>query len=502
MGIRTRKQYLESLKDGRVVYVHGERVKDVTTHPIMKLTARGCAMEFALAEDPRFRDLFVEKTKDGEPVSFVFLPPKNTADLLRRRKILQTLVRTTLGRFVSAKLVGNDVMSALTLVSRRVDKELGTQYSQRVEAFRNHLMKNDLTVAGAVTDVKGDRSLRPSKQVTHKDYYVRIVDEKKDGIVVRGAKIHIGKGPVSNEIFVCPTRAMMEEDRDYAVSFAVPANTPGVVQIARGPDVFEKGYIHDHPFNMIYFGAQSMVIFNDVFVPMERVFLKGEWEFSGQIAHMFSNFHRLTSDAYKYPEVEILVGLGALLAEYNGLEKSKATRDKLAWLIHYAEATEGLGLIACHQCVVDPDFGLAYPNPMYSNIAKFFHAENYAKAIQYVEDIGGGILATTPSFRDFENPETRAMVEKYLGGKHGVPTEHRLRAILAARDFCNCFNTTAAIHAEGSLAAQYLAIQALGDVDRYKAAAKRMAGISDGSEHPAFRDLPRYPFDTEWLINE
>ena len=108
MGIRTRKQYLESLKDGRVVYVHGERVQDVTTHPIMKLTARGCAMEFALAEDPRYRDLFVEKTKDGEPVSFVFLPPKNTEDLLRRRKILQTLVRTTLGRFVSAKLVGND----------------------------------------------------------------------------------------------------------------------------------------------------------------------------------------------------------------------------------------------------------------------------------------------------------------------------------------------------------------------------------------------------------
>jgi 4-hydroxybutyryl-CoA dehydratase/vinylacetyl-CoA-Delta-isomerase len=502
MGIRTRKEYLDSLRDGRVVYVYGEKVEDVTTHPILKLTARGCAMEFALAEDPRYRELFVEQVPDGEPVSFVFLPPRNVENLIRRRKILQTLVRTTLGRFVSAKLVGNDVLSSLTIVSRRIDKKLGTNYSERVEAYRKHLMDNDLTVAGAMSDVKGDRSLRPSDQVTHKDYYVRIVEEKSDGIVVRGSKIHIGKGPVSNEIFVCPTRALREVDKEYAVSFALPANTPGVIQIARGPDVFEEGYIHDHPFNMIYSGAQSMVIFDDVFVPMERVFLKGEWEFSGDIVHMFSNFHRLTSDAYKYPEVEILVGLGALLAEYNGLERVRHIRDKLAWLISYAEATEALGLMACHHCIVDPDFGLAYPNPMYSNIAKLFHADNYSQAIKIVEDIGGGILATVPSFRDFENPETRTFIEKYLGGKDGVPTEHRLRAILAARDFCNCFNTTAAIHAEGSLAAQYLSIHSLGDINRYKAAARRMAGISDGKEHPLFKDLPSYPFNTEWIINE
>jgi 4-hydroxybutyryl-CoA dehydratase/vinylacetyl-CoA-Delta-isomerase len=501
MGIRTRREYLESLKDGRVVYINGEKVEDVTTHPILKLTARGCAMEFALAEDPRYRHLFVEEM-DGEPVSFVFLPPRNEDDLIRRRKILQTLVRTAVGRFVSAKLVGNDVLSSLTLVSRRVDKKYNTTYSERVETYRKHLMKNDLTVAGAMTDVKGDRSLRPSDQTPHRDYYVRIVEERSDGIIVRGAKIHIGKGPVSNEIFVCPTRAMREEDKEYAVSFSVPANNPGVIQIARGPDVFEEGYIHDHPFNMIYYGAQSMVIFDDVFVPRERVFLQGEWEFAGQIAHMFSNFHRLTSDAYKYPEVEILVGLTALLAEYNGLEKVKHVRDKLAWLISYAEATEGLGLMACHHCVVDPELGLAYPNPLYSNIAKLFHADNYSRAIKILEDIGGGILATVPSFRDFENPETRQFIEKYLGGKNGVQTEHRLRAILAARDFCNCFNTTAAIHAEGSLAAQYLAIHSLGDMDRYKAAAKRMAGISDGKEHSVFRDLPSYPFDPEWLINE
>jgi len=502
MGIRTAKEYLESLKDGRVVYVNGEKVEDVTSHPILKLTARGCAMEFALAGDPRYRELFVEHMEDGEPVSFVFLPPRSSEDLLRRRKILQTLVRTTVGRFVSAKLVGNDVLSSLTIVSHRMDKKLGTNYSERVEAYRRHLLKNDLTVAGAMTDVKGDRSLRPSDQVPHKDYYLRIVEERSEGIVVRGAKIHIGKGPVSNEIFVCPTRALREEDKEYAVSFAVPANTPGVLQISRSPDVFEEGYIHDHPFNMIYFGAQSMIIFDDVFVPMERVFLKGEWEFGGDIVHMFSNFHRLTSDAYKYPELEILVGLGELLAEYNGLEKFKHIRDKLAWLTYYVEATEALGLLACRDCVVDQDFGLAYPNPLYSNISKLFHADNYSKAIKIIEDIGGGILATVPSFKDFENPETRPFLEKYLGGKDGVPTEHRLRGILAARDICNCFNTVAAIHAEGSLSAQYLSLYGLRDKGRYKAAARRMAGISDGREHSLFRDLPPYPFDTDWLINE
>jgi len=493
MALRTVEQYLQSLRDGRNVYISGEKVEDVTTHPMLRLCAEGCAMEYALAQNPKYKELFVTQTKEGEPVAFTYLPAKNTKELLRYREAFQTLVRASFGRPVSAKMVGVDVLRALTVISRRMDRELKTDYSQRVENYRKYLMQNDLTVAGAVTDAKGDRSLRPSKQVQHKDYYVRVVKNNKDGIIVRGAKMHIGKAPCSNEIFVCPTRNHREEDKDYAVAFAIPANTPGVTIISKAPEVFEEGNYDDYPFNTCYFGAQGTIIFEDVFVPEDRIFLKREWRYSGQIAHMFANFHRLTSDAYKYPELEILAGLAALLAEYNGLERVPHVRDELAWLFSYAEATEALGLLACHHCVIDSEIGVAYPNPMYSNIAKFFHADNYHKAVKFVQDIGGGILSTVPSLKDFFNPQTRALVDKYLGGKAGVPTEHRIRAVAAAKDYLNCFNQAQTIHAEGSLAAQRLSIHAMADVERYKAAARRMAGISDGKEHPMFKDLPPFP---------
>lgn len=495
MALRTPEEYIASLKDGRIVYFNGEKINDVTGHPFLRLNVQGCAMDYVLAQDPRYRGLFVARTEDGEEVSFYFVAAKNSDDLLRRRRLLQTLVRTGLGRPLSAKMVGADVLNALTVVSRRMDKQLGAQYSPRVEEYRRYLMHNDLTVAGAMTDVKGDRSLRPSKQKPHQDYYVRIVGETKAGVVVRGAKIHIGKAPVSNEIFVCPTRAHREEDRDYAISFAIPANSPGVTLIARVPEAVDPQNVDDYPFTNSFYPGQALVVFEDVVVPHDRVFLKGEWQYSGQIAHMFANFHRLTSDSYKYPELEVLVGLGALLAEYNGLENVSHVREKLSWLIYYAETTEALGLAACYHAVVEREIGVAYPNPLASNLAKMFHADNYHQAVKYVQDIGGGILATTPSFKDFVNPATRPMLEKYLGGKFGVPTEHRLRVVLAARDMLNGFNQTQTIHAEGSLAAQKLSIYALADLERYKAAARRLARISTGEEHATFRELPAYPPD-------
>ncbi len=493
MAIRTPQEYIESLKDNRVVYCLGERVKDVTQHPILKICINWMAMDFVLQQDPRYQALVTEKDEEGELVSFVFQPQRNVEDLLRLREIVKLWARVCYGKPSGAKFVGKDGLNAVTVVAQRVDKQFDTNYSERVEEYRKYLQKTDATIALGMTDVKGDRSLRPSQQQPHQDYYVRIVDELSDGIVVRGAKAHISEAPLSNEIIVLPCRAMREDDKDYAVCFAVPANAEGLTLISAEPEIREPNNFFDYPLSASIYLNDAMVIFDDVFIPKERVFLKGEWSFAGQIAYMFGNFHRLSAETYKAAELELVVGAAALMAEYNNVARAPHIRDMLTWLVQYAEATEVMGRAACEYCVSEADSNLVYPNPMYANITKLFFADNWHQATKYLQDIAGGIVATAPSGKDYFNPETHDMIEKYLGGKAGVPTEHRLRLIKLIRDLTSSYEDVLTLHAEGSLAAQRLSIYALADFERYKAAAKRAARIKDEVEHPLYSQLPDFP---------
>jgi 4-hydroxybutyryl-CoA dehydratase/vinylacetyl-CoA-Delta-isomerase len=493
MAVRTAEQYLKSLKDGRVVYSLGERVKDVTEHPFLKICANWCAAYYVLAQDPNYRDLFTAKNEEGELVSFNFLPIKTQQDLLRRRDTVLALARMCFGKPSGAQFTGVDGLNALTVVSKRVDKECGTNYAENVENYRKYMQKSDLTIALGMTDVKGDRSLRPSQQKPHQDYYVRIVDERPDGIIVRGAKAHISHAPCNNEILVLPCRAMREDDKDYAVSFAIPANTKNVTMISSEPDVKEPGNFFDYPIGASIYLADCLLVFDDVFVPNDRIFLKREWPFAGQVAYMFGNFHRLSAESYKAIELEYLSGAAALMAEYNGIERASHVVEKLTWLTMYTETVRILGQAACEHCVSEPDSDLVYPNPMYANIAKYFFADNFHQATKILQDIGGGIIGTLPSSKDFFNQDTRDLIGKYLGGKAGIPTEHRIRLIRLIRDLTSAYEDVLTIHAEGSMAAQKLSIYQIADFPKYKAAAKRAARIKDGKDHPQYSLLPEFP---------
>ncbi len=493
MALRTPQQYIESLKDGRIVYFMGKRVEDVTDHPILRICIKWMAMDYVMQQDPKYRDLVTAINEYGDPVSFVFMQQKSRADLMRLREIVKLWARVCYGKPSGAKFVGKDGLNAVTVVAPHVDKACGTQYAQNVEAYRKYLQDTDASLALAMTDVKGDRSLRPSQQQPHQDYYVRIVEERPDGIVVRGAKAHISEGPLSNELIVVPCRAMKEDDKAYAVSFGVPANAKGLSFISAEPEIKEADNFFDYPLSASIYINDAMVIFDDVFIPNERIFLKGEWPFAGDIAHMFGNFHRLSAETYKAAELELVTGAAALMAEYNNVAKMGHVRDKLTWLTYYTEATEIMGRAACEHSVTDPDSGLVYPNPMYANIAKYFFADNWHQAIKYVQDIAGGIVATAPSSLDYENPELRPLIDKYLGAKLGVKTEHRLKLIKLIRDLGSSYEDVITLHAEGSLAAQKLSIFALADFNRYKAAAKRAARIDDGTSDPIYSELPVFP---------
>lgn len=494
--LRTAQQYVESLNDGRVIYLNGERIPDITEHPAFRGPLNARALSYELYDHPRFKDLLTVE-EDGDRFLFLWKQPKSAEDLIRRRDVYITCMRW--GAAMSG--MGPDALAASGVVAARMDKALGTHYMEAVEDYRQHLKKADPAITGAITDVKGNRSLRPSAQEQHKDFYVRVVEKNKDGIVVRGAKMHISATPTANELIVSPCRAHREEDKDYAVVFATPINAKGIKLLTSPPLYAEIG--EEAEWNWPVSGrnrgvSECLIVFDDVFVPWNRVFMCGEWQFSRDQAWMFGVFHRLYGTCHKVISTEQAAGVAALVAEYNGLDRYPHIQEKLAWLAMHAQLVDALSRAGCEHPDIFPDIGLAAPNLMYTNIAKYLFANDQHETSKLVADITGGVATTVFSYRDWMNPEERPYIERYLAGKAGVPTEHRLRAVRLAKDLIGHGHDGAFIHTEGSLAAQKMAIYAAADWEKYKAVAKRIAGISGWEKHPALNGLPPHP--AKWVV--
>jgi 4-hydroxybutyryl-CoA dehydratase / vinylacetyl-CoA-Delta-isomerase len=478
MPLRSPQQYLESLRDGRRVYYRGQRVGDVTTHPVIGVAARHAATDYQMAEDEAYRDLAVV---DGR--SRYYVVPQTTEDLLARSRLIEQSTRLGATLVVLIKEIGTDALFGLSIVAAEMDRRLGTSYGERVRRFHQRCAAADLALAVAQTDVKGDRALGPAEQATrgNPDAYVRIVERRSDGIVVRGCKAHTSVSTNANEIIVLPTRAMGEADADYAVAFAVPADTPGLTLIASphgGAATGQSGF--EHPISAAHKMMETLTVFDDVFVPNERIFLAGEWQFAGPLALTFVEFHRFTAISYKLPLVDALVGTALLLAEYNGVERAGHVRDKVAWLIAYAEALRALTETAARRCnVVAP--GVAVPDPLTVNTAKLHFATNYHQAVARVQDIAGGLLVTYPAEEDVRSAELGPIVRRYLGGKVGVAAEARLRALNLAADLTASdyggYQEVLAVHAEGSIEAEKLTILRNYDVAGARKYARGLAGI-------------------------
>ncbi|MHB8577181.1 MAG: 4-hydroxyphenylacetate 3-hydroxylase N-terminal domain-containing protein, partial [Dehalococcoidia bacterium] len=320
MALRTPEQYRASLRDGRAVYFRGRPVEDVTTHPVIGVAVQHACIDYEMGEDPAHHDLAVVSNGPGAPYSRYYKLPADTDDLLKRSELIEKA--TALGNtlVVLIKEIGTDALFGLHLVASQMDKQLGASYLARVQKFYEYCRDNDLALAVAQTDVKGDRSKGPNDQ-DHPDYYVRIVERRDDGIVVRGAKVHTSNTTHVDEVIVLPTRAMGEADSDYAVAFAIPANTPGLKLLASpfGSAEQSERSEFEFPITARHKMMETTTIFDDVFVPWERVFLAGEHQFAGPLALGFVEFHRFTAISYKLPLVDALVGAAQLMADYNGI---------------------------------------------------------------------------------------------------------------------------------------------------------------------------------------
>lgn len=481
MPLRTPEQYRTSLKDGRTVYYKGERVPDVTENPVIQVAIEHASIDYRMAEDPAWKDLAtVTDENAGQRISRYYQLPRNSDDLLKRSALIEQATRLGRTLVVLIKEIGTDALFALHILAHQMDGKLGTKYLERVRRYHAYCRDNDLALAVAQTDVKGDRSLAPSEQ-PDPDAYVHIVGESADGITVRGAKVHTSVSTNANEIIVLPTRALGERDRDYAVSFAVPANARGLKLIA-APYGAARMDVFDHPISGQHRMMETLTVFDDVLVPWDRVFLKGEWQYAGPLALTFVEFHRFTAISYKLPLVDLLVGCARLMAEYNGLERVSHVRDKMIHLIGYAETLRALTHMAALQCkMMEP--GITVPNQMLVNIAKHHFASHYHQAVQWVQDVSGGLVVTGPSGRDLKSPEIGGYVKKYLAGKKGVSGDKRLQAFKMVRDLTASdfggYQEVLAVHAEGSIEAEKLAIFRSYDSKSAYEYAKWVAGIQE-----------------------
>jgi len=478
MALRTAEEYKQGLRDNRKVFILGKPVEDVTEDPYIKVGVETGAYDFLMGHDESMKEIAVMADPEtGEPVSTYFKIPDSPEDVRKRHELVKAACYYTDGALPFIKDVGTDIINGLTAVARARGNKT---YEERINAYRWHCARNDLSMAGCVTDVKGDRSKSPSEQDIP-DYYLRVIDETDDEIVVTGAKAHITAGPYVDELIVIPTRNLTEAEADYAVAFAIPANTDGITQISRPNFRYEDNSHFPTP-RPKRGHIESLVVFDNVRVPKSRVFLLRDWQAAQYVAYAFSAFHRYTAVTYKIPILEYMTGLGMLAAEANGIQKKSNTRERYVEMIQYIETTKALAKAA----FIDPenfaDSGLYVANRLTSNMAKLHFASNFHEFVRNIQDIAGGLLVTQPTYKDWQNEELNPYIKKYFGGGSGYSSEERLKLMsmlhhVVASDFAG-WHEVCTIHAEGSFAAQKMMLMAEAPMDMYKDNAKKILGLN------------------------
>jgi 4-hydroxybutyryl-CoA dehydratase/vinylacetyl-CoA-Delta-isomerase len=477
----TKDEYLESLNRLKLeVYLLGKRIENIWENPIIRPSTMAVSKTYELAWNEQYKDIFVAKSHlTGRPINRFTHIHQCVEDLIKKSKMNRILGRETGCCF--QRCVGFDALNAVSIVSYNIDQKYGTKYYDRFLKYLAYIQEMDLVLDGAMTDPKGDRSLPPHKQ-PDPDLYLRVVETRDDGIVVRGAKAHQTGAVNSHEIIVMPTMSMREEDRDYAICFAVPSDTKGIVHIV-GRQASDTRKLEEGPLdrgNLRYGGIECLIVFDDVFVPWDRVFMFKEHEFTGQLVERFAAYHR-HSYACKVGVGDVLIGASALAAEYNGVSNASHIKDKLVEMNHLNE-TLFCGALACASQGFREPSGTYMVDILLANLHKHNVTRFPYEMARLAQDIAGGLMVTMPSEMDLRSPKTGHWIEKYLKGKADVPTEHRFRVMRLIENLtigaAAVGYLTESMHGAGSPQAQRIMIQRLVDMGQKKEAAKRLCGIA------------------------
>jgi aromatic ring hydroxylase len=456
------------------IYINGELVG--RDDPRLAGGINTISLTYDLAQEPEYEGVMTATSHlTGEKINRFTNIHQSVDDLLNKQKMIRLYCQKTGGCI--QRCMGIDAMNALSVVTYDTDQKYGTEYNKRFLKFLEKFQKNDLCANCAQTDVKGDRSKRPHQQVDP-DLYLRIVERKSDGIVVRGAKAHNTIAPYADEIIAIPTRFLTEEESDWAVAFAVPADWEGVHLVCR-PVYHRPRQRLEAPITT-FADAESLTIFDDVFVPWERVFLCGEREFGGQLALLFALYHRHSYTGCKPAVSDVIMGATALAAEYNGVPNAQHVRHKLADLISVAELVYAAGVAAGVSGQKAPS-GTYIPDVVYCNVGRRHAGVNIYHEHEILSDIGGGLIATLPPEGDFYNEVTGPLLNKYMMRNPNISAEdqHRLFRLLGDM-ICSAMGGVAQIaglHGGGSPVMEEIAMLGNYDLEAKKNLVKHLGGI-------------------------
>ncbi len=482
MALMTGEEYVESMRRMKLnVYMFGKKIDNPIDNPILRPSLNSVKATYDLAQMPEYEDLMTVTLEDGRKINRFSNIHRSTDDLIKKVKMQRLCGQKTASCF--QRCVGMDAFNAEWSTTYEIDKKHGTNYHENFKKYLSMVQDEDLTVDGAMTDPKGDRGLAPHDQ-PDQDMYLRVVERNKDGIVVRGAKAHQTGIINSQEVIVMPTVAMGPDDKDYAVSFAVPTDAAGITMIIGRQSCdtrkLEGGQIDVG--NSEFGGVEALVVFDDVFVPNDRIFLDGEYEFAGVLVERFAGYHRQSYGGCKVGVGDVLIGATALAADYNGVPKASHIKDKLIEMTHLNETLYCCG-IACSAEGTPTESGNYIIDLLLANVCKQNVTRFPYEIARLAEDIAGGLMVTAPSEKDLNDPVIGGYVEKYLKGVEGVSTENRLRILRLIENLtlgtAAVGYRTESLHGAGSPQAQRIMISRQGNIGRKKALAKAIAKIED-----------------------
>ena len=476
--MRTSKEYKESLRKMRPnIYKFGELIKDVTTHPATKRTIEGHAQIFDASQKPEYKDLLTTTSHlTGESISRYLSIVQNPEDMIANVRMKRLMFNLT-GTCTGGRCVGFNAINAMWATTYDIDHERGTQYHTRLQTWLKDAQKRDITMTGALTDAKGDRSKTPSQQCDP-DLSLHVVEHRKDGIVVKGAKVMICGVAASNELFIMPGTGYKEEDKEYAISFVIPRDVENltIVETRRPNDTREQEDGFDAPVDIGGI-TQSYLLFENVFVPNERVFMCEEYQYSLKAVMNFIAPYRAAIGGCVAGQGDVIVGAAALMARANGLSE-KVFKDKLTQMTINNETTFGMGIAAGVLGTKHPS-GVWIPNTLLSNVNKVHVATLPYETKRLAQDIAGGIAETgcLPSCKDINDPRYGKLLKKYLqancSGESRAKIARLIEWLTVGSGVPGC------MHGGGSPDGAKLIINANTDIAHDIELAKRLANIKE-----------------------
>ncbi len=475
--------YVASLRGRRMnVFFMGERVAEPADHPVIRPSVNAMAETFRLAsERPELGSVSSDIAR--QVVNRFLHVPVSPGELVAKHEMQRELGRRTGTCF--QRCVGLDAIGTCHSVTFDIDAKNGTKYHERFLKFLRRAQAANVVIGGAMTDPKGDRSKAPHQQ-SDPDLFLRVVKRDDKGIYVSGAKMHQTGAVNSHWLIFMPTMRMTAADRDWSVVGAIRVDAPGLTYIigrqTNDTRIVDGGAMDAG--NAQFAGQESLIVFEDVFVPYAHVFMDGEWEYASSLVERFTTYHR-SSYVCKTGLGDVLIGAAASAAEHNGVEAASHIKDKLVEMTHLNETIYSSCMAAAHQS--KPVASGAYLNDeMLSNVAKHNVTRFPFEIARLAQDIAGGLIVTMPSEKDLQNNEVGPLIRKFLQGRDGVEVTDRMRILRLIENMTIGRNAvgylTESLHGAGSPQAQRIQIARGMKIEDKKARARKLAGISQSAK--------------------